>query len=106
MQKIKEEKGDILEIFMISSFIALLTFVFVIIGVAVKQDMDYGVKEGTVTDKQYHAGYTTYIYSGKVMFPSYHPEGWSLKIEKENKSIWITVDQVTYHNYEIGSYYP
>lgn len=106
----KNEKGEILAGIIIVFTIVIILGIFILLALAIKEDIDYGTKEGTVIDKQYHAAYTTYTYSRKIAIPQYHPENWQIKIQKEiageNKSIWISVDNITYHQVNIGDYYP
>lgn len=105
----KNEKGEILEIIIVAIAIIIIISTFVIIGIIIKNNIEYGTKEGTVIDKNYTSAYTTMLRSGNTTFPQYHPENYSIKIQKEvdgkNKSIWINVDQTTYHNINIGEYY-
>lgn len=108
----KNEKAQILEAFMVAivvMVVAFLIFAFVQMGISMKNNIEYGEKEGVVIDKKYTSAYTTMVMSGKVMVPIHHPERYSIKIQKEvegkNKSIWIDVDQITYKNIETGEYY-
>ena len=102
----KGERAEVLEIVVISIAIILIVGVFALIGCQIKNEMDYGIKEGTVIDKDYDSAYTSYIYINRMMIPQYHGESWKIKIQKEDKELWISVDEITYHNYEIGDYYP
>ena len=105
----KNEKGEILEILIITITIITIMSTFLIIGIIIKNNIEYGTKEGTVIDKNYTSAYTTMQTSGNITFPQYHPENYSIKIQKEvegkEKSIWINVDQITYHNINVGDYY-
>ena len=104
----KSEKG-IIEIFVIGIVIILFIILFTAIGIMIKEEKDYGVKEGQVVDKDYHAAYTSIMYSGRVMIPHYHPASYRIQIQKEIdgkiKSIWVTVDRDTYHKINLGDYY-
>lgn len=104
----KSEKGAI-EIFVTGIVVILLITVFIAIGKVIKEENDYGVKEGQVIDKRYSSAYTTMMISGKVMIPQYHPESYKIQIQKEIdsklESIWVTVDKDTYHKLNIGDYY-
>lgn len=82
----KSEKG-VIEIFIIGIVIILLIILFTAIGMAIKEENDYGIKEGQVIDKDYRSAYTTMIPSGKI------------------KSVWVTIDKDTYHNINVGDYY-
>lgn len=104
----KSEKG-VIEIFIIGIVIILLIILFTAIGMAIKEENDYGIKEGQVIDKDYRSAYTTMMSCGKSLIPQYHPESYRIQIQKEIdgkiKSIWVTVDRDTYHNINIGDYY-
>lgn len=106
----KSEKGEFLIGIITVFVIAIILGIFILLGLSIKEEIDYGTKEGQVIDKKYHHAYTTYTYSGKIMIPQYHPENWQIKIQKEiegeNKSIWISVDSITYHELNIDDYYP
>ena len=66
----KSEKGAI-EIFVTGIVVILLITVFITIGKVIKEENDYGVKEGQVIDKRYSSAYTTMMFYGKVMIPQY-----------------------------------
>ena len=104
----KSEKGAI-EIFVTGIVVILLITVFITIGKVIKEENDYGVKEGQVIDKRYSSAYTTMMFYGKVMIPQYYPESYKIQIQKEIdsklESIWVTVDKDTYHKLNIGDYY-
>lgn len=104
----KSEKG-VIEIFVIGIVVILFIILCTTIGMTIKEENDYGVKEGKVVDKDYRSAYTTMMRSGRVLVPQYHPESYQIKIQKEiegkMKSIWMNVDKDTYHNIKIGDYY-
>ena len=104
----KSEKG-IIEIFVIGIVIILFIILFTAIGIMIKEEKDYGVKEGQVVDKDYRSAYTTMMSCGKSLIPQYHPESYRIQIQKEIdgkiKSIWVTVDRDTYHKINVGDYY-
>ena len=104
----KSEKG-VIEIFIIGIVIILLIILFTAIGMAIKEENDYGIKEGQVIDKDYRSAYTTMIPSGKIIVPQHHPESYKIQIQKEIdstvKTIWVTVDRDTYHKINVGDYY-
>lgn len=105
----KSEKGGVLEAFLIL-LVLIIALVIILVVYIVRQDIEFGVKEGIVVDKKYNSAYTTMMYTGQVTIPQYHPESWEIKIQKEingeNKSIWVTVDETTYHTLNINDYYP
>ena len=94
----KSEKG-VIEIFIIGIVIILLIILFTAIGMAIKEENDYGIKEGQVIDKP----------CGKIIVPQHHPESYKIQIQKEIdstvKTIWVTVDRDTYHKINVGDYY-
>ena len=104
----KSEKC-VIEIFIIGIVIILLIILFTAIGMAIKEENDYGIKEGQVIDKDYRSAYTTMIPCGKIIVPQHHPESYRIQIQKEIngklKSVWVTIDKDTYHNINIGDYY-
>lgn len=74
---------------------------------------------GKIYDKEYSAGYTTiesdcvtYNNKGICTFRMsrsvYHPEHWYLCLDnrQQDKKGCKAVDQVDYHKYEIGQWYP
>lgn len=106
------KKKESVEAFMVAIVVivvAYLIFGFVTIGISIKNNIEYGKKEGVVIDKDYTSAYTTMMMCGKTVISQYHPEKYSIKIQKEvegkNKSIWIDIDQATYQNIEKGEYY-
>ena len=104
----KSEKG-VIEILVIGITVILLIILFTAIGMEIKEENDYGIKEGQVINKEYHSAYTTMMNSGKFVIPQYHSERYQIQIQKEInskvKSIWVTVDKDTYHEINIGDYY-
>lgn len=80
-----------------------------IIGYAVYQDVSYGTKTGIVIDKQYHASWvshsTSYVNDRSINIPVTHPQTWSIRIQKDNKDIWIDVSENEYNSLSIGDCY-
>lgn len=107
----KSERGfvEILSIIVIIVAILILTLTGSILYTMIKEEEVYGSKQGQIIDKSYHAAYTSMIYSGRVIIPQYHPASYRIRIQKdidsELKSIWIDVDEKTYHEINIGDYY-
>lgn len=107
----KSERGfvEILSIIVIVVAILILTLTGSILYTMIKEEEVYGSKQGQIIDKNYHAAYTSMIYSGRVIIPQYHPASYRIRIQKdidgELKSIWIDVDEKTYHEINIGDYY-
>lgn len=107
----KSERGfvEILSIIVIMVAILILTLTGSILYTMIKEEEVYGSKQGQIIDKSYHAAYTSMIYSGRVIIPQYHPASYRIRIQKdidgELKSIWIDIDEKTYHEINIGDYY-
>lgn len=104
----KSEKG-VIEIFIIGMVLILFIILCTTIGMVIKEENDYGTKEGQVIDKKYSSAYTTMMLCGKVMIPQYHPESYRIQIKKEIdskvESIWVTIDRDTYYKINVGDYY-
>lgn len=104
----KEENG-VIEIIILVFTILFIVGLVSMVGMMIKQEADYGTREGQVIDKKYTSAYTTMMRSGRITVPQYHPENYAIKIQKEVseelKSIWINVDKETYHKINVGDYY-
>ena len=102
----KSEKGVI---FAIGIIVIIFVMLFTAMIMAIKEENDYGIKEGQVIDKKYRSAYTTMVNCGKSLIPQYHPESYKLQIQKEidgqEKAIWVTVDKDTYQKINVGDYY-
>ena len=107
----KSECGfiEVLSIIIIMVVILILTLTGSTLYTMIKEEEAYGSKQGQIIDKSYHAAYTSMIYSGRVIIPQHHPASYRIRIQKdidgELKSIWIDVDEKTYHEINIGDYY-
>lgn len=107
----KSERGfvEVLSIIIIMVVILILTLTGSALYTMIKEEEVYGSKQGQIIDKSYHAAYTSMIYSGRVIIPQYHPASYRIRIQKDIdgklKSIWIDVDEKTYHEINIGDYY-
>ena len=107
----KSERGfvEVLSIIIIMVVILILTWTGITLYTMMKEEEAYGSKQGQIIDKDYHAAYTSMIYSGRVIIPQHHPASYRIRIQKdidgELKSIWIDVDEKTYHEINIGDYY-
>ena len=107
----KSERGfiEVLSVIIIVVVILILTWISSALYTMMKEEEVYGSKQGQIIDKDYHAAYTSVIYSGSVMIPQHHPANYRVRIQKdidgELKSIWIDVDEKTYHEINIGDYY-
>ena len=107
----KSECGfiEVLSIIIIMVVILILTLTGSTLYTMIKEEEAYGSKQGQIIDKDYHSAYTSMIYSGRVIIPQHHPASYRIRIQKdidgELKSIWIDVDEKTYHEINIGDYY-
>lgn len=101
----RSEKAEILEILLVGGLLVIVLIMLVMVINSIKYEIDFGVKEGIIIDKEHSPAYKTFVYSGKVLVPVHHAEKWQLKIEKESKELWVNVDKKTYHNYQIGEFY-
>ena len=107
----KSERGfiEVLSVIIIVVVILILTWIGSALYTMMKEEEAYGSKQGQIIDKSYHAAYTSKIYSGRVIIPQHHPASYRIRIQKdidgELKSIWIDVDEKTYHEINIGDYY-
>lgn len=107
----KSECGfiEVLYVIIIIVVILILTWTGSTLYTMMKEEEAYGSKQGQIIDKDYHSAYTSMIYSGRIMIPQHHPASYRIRIQKdidgELKSIWIDVDEKTYHEINIGDYY-
>lgn len=107
----KSEHGfvEVLSVIIIMVVILILTWIGSALYTMMKEEEAYGSKQGQIIDKDYHAAYTSIVYSGKVAIPHHHPASYRVRIQKdidgELKSIWVDVDEKIYHEVNIGDYY-
>ena len=107
----KSERGfiEVLSLIIIVVVILILTWIGSALYTMMKEEEAYGSKQGQIIDKDYRSAYTSIVYSGRVMIPQYHQARYRIRIQKdidgELKSIWINVDEKTYHEINIGDYY-
>lgn len=64
---------------------------------------------GVVADKSYRAAYS-WVYvvpCGKSVMPvtQYVPERWRLLVEFDGGEVWVSVDETTFHDVEVGDWY-
>lgn len=90
-------------------FILVPIFMILIVSIFLYKEYSFGKHTGTVIDKQYQAAYVSYTSSnidgGTLRMPTVYPERWLIKIEKDNKSIWIDVSEKEYYELKIGDCY-
>lgn len=88
---------------------ALYALLVAMLAVLILSVLTGCVKKGVVVDKDYDPAYTTYMVQtiGKstTMQPIFHGESWRLKLEDGDETGWVSVDETTYHEYEVGDYY-
>ena len=101
------------KILKISILIILIIAIIIIIGC----EYDYGIKQGTIIDKQYRTEYITYTYTTSYVgssiirtpIPLHQPETYNIHIQKEEegktKDCWIEITKEEYEKYNIGDYY-
>lgn len=89
--------------------ILIIICIFGLLFATFKNEEDYGIKEGTVINKEHNSRYTSFVYSGKVLVPISHPGSWKLQLQKEAegkvKTIWIDVSEEEYKKINIGDYW-
>jgi len=62
---------------------------------------------GTVVDKNYRPGYSTFVYCGKGCFvPVYNPPKWVLQLRSGDEIGIHEVSSGQYDRYQIGDPYP
>lgn len=97
-------KGFI-EIFAIL-FIALVSF---LIGFMIYKNVSFGTKQGIVIDKEYHSAWvsytSSYVNGSTISIPVTHPQSWSIKIQKDDKDLWIDISESEYNQIKIGDCY-
>lgn len=90
-------------------FILVPIFMILIVSIFLYKEYAFGTHIGTVIDKKYQAAYVNYTSSdidgGTFRMPTMYPERWSIKIEKDNKAIWIDVSKEEYNELKIGDCY-
>lgn len=64
---------------------------------------------GVVADKDYRAAYSwvQIVPCGKSFIPMTHyvPERWRLLVESDDGECWVSVDETTFHEVEVGDWY-
>lgn len=97
--------------FSIIELIAVLVILFVIgiIAIPIYQDINFGTKTGTVIDKKYSSAWvgsqTSYVNGKHINIPVTYPEKWQIKIQKDNKTIWVDISETEYNQLKIGDVY-
>lgn len=84
-------------------------FIVLIITVLLYKSITFGAHTGIVIDKRYSASYVGYTSSdvdGNIIrIPTTYPQTWSIKIQKDNKTLWINVTEKEYNELSIGDCY-
>ena len=90
-------------------FILVPIFMILIVSIFFYKEYSFGNHTGIVIDKQYQAAYVIYTSSdidcGTLRMTTRYPERCLIKIEKDNKSIWIDVSEKEYYELKIGDCY-
>lgn len=89
--------------------VLMLSSIVLIIVVALYQEISFGKHTGTIVDKRYHAAYVSYTSSNVngsyVHIPTTYPQRWTVKIQKNNKTLWIDVSEKEYNKLNVGDCY-
>lgn len=93
---------EIIAIFFIGFIILLISFVFY-------KEYSFGAKQGIVIDKEYHSAWvsytSSYVNGSTISIPVTHPQSWSIRIQKDDKDLWIDVSESEYNQIDIGDCY-
>ncbi len=91
----------------VSEIIMALTVVLtvLIIVIAFSKELSFGEYSGIVVDKQYQAAFVTYTSSNVISIPTTYPERWTIKLQKDNKALWVNVSEKEYEEIKIGDCY-
>lgn len=89
--------------------IFLIAIVSSLIGFMIYKEVDFGTKQGIVIDKKYHSAWVSYsssfVNGGTISIPVTHPQSWSIRIQKDDKDLWIDVSESEYNQINIGDCY-
>lgn len=89
--------------------VLMISSVVLMIGITFYQEINFGEHIGTIVDKQYHAAYVSYTNSNVngnyISIPTTHPQSWTIKIQKGNKTLWIDVSEEEYNELNVGDCY-
>ena len=60
-------------------------------------------------DKEYHSAWvsytSSYVNGSTISIPVTHPQSWSIKIQKDDKDLWIDISESEYNQIKIGDCY-
>lgn len=97
-----------LEIIELLAFLMIM-FIILIIGITLYQEINFGEHTGTIVDKQYHASYvsytSSYVNGSHINIPTTHPQRWSIKLQKNEKTLWIDISEKEYNELNVGDCY-
>lgn len=97
-----------LEIIELLAFLITM-FIVGVIGIVLYQEITFGEHTGTVVDKQYHSAYvsytSSYVNGSHISIPTPHPQRWTIKIQKNSKTLWIDVSAKEYNELNVGDCY-
>ena len=83
--------------------------IILIIGIALYQEINFEKHTGIIVDKQYHASYvsytSSYVNGSHINIPITHPQRWSIKLQKSEKTLWIDISEKEYNELKIGDCY-
>lgn len=93
---------ELLVVLMISSIVLM-------IGITFYQEINFGEHTGNIVDKQYYAAYVSYtdsnVNGNYISIPTTHPQRWTIKIQKNSKTLWIDVSEKEYNELNVGDCY-
>lgn len=105
MLEMNNEGFEIIELLAV----LMTSFIVLVIGIALYQEISFGEHAGTIVDKQYHAAYVSYTNSNVngnyISIPITHPQRWTIKIQKNSKTLWIDVSEKEYNELNVGDCY-
>lgn len=97
--------------FILIEILAILVILLIVgvIGYSIYEEVSFGAKTGVIIDKKYHASWvgfqTSRVNNVTINIPVTHPQSWSIKIQKDNKELWIDVSESEYNSLNIGDCY-
>ncbi len=89
--------------------VLMIMFIVVVIGITLYQEINFGEHTGIIVDKQYHSAYvsytSSYVNGSHISIPTTHPQRWSIKLQKKEKTLWIDISEKEYNELKIGDCY-
>lgn len=97
--------------FVLIEILAILVILLIVglVAYSIYEEASFGAKTGIIVDKKYHASWvsyqSSYVNGSTINIPVTHPQSWSIKIQKDNKELWIDISESEYNNLNIGDCY-